>query len=94
MGFTRFVRRTASQTKVPIVGLQKRGTFSMNAAAVAALRAEGDLDQDGDLLVEFFYDPDEKLVGGRRRERLHRQEAAQLGVVPSCGPSFHSTPQD
>lgn len=65
MGFQTFNRRSARISRDPWITIQKRGTFSLNAAS-AAMLAGGD-DPDG-LPVELLFDPDEKIVGIRRAE--------------------------
>lgn len=63
MAFQRFTRKTAALTRDPVVGIQKRGTFSMNASAVQILRATRDLGIDEEVVVEFLYDPESQTVG-------------------------------
>jgi hypothetical protein len=66
MEFERFDRRSRPTSTDPIMAIQKRGTFSLNAAAYAMLEKAGaPRDNNGRLHAEILYSPTEKVVGLR-----------------------------
>lgn len=69
MRFERFERRSRPSTTEPIMAIQKRGTFSLNAAAYAMLeREEVPRDKDGRLHAELLFSPEDRVVGLRAAE--------------------------
>ena len=63
MGFEEFSRRAAAATRDPVVGIQKRGTFSLNAGAVEALRnLAGMSGEEENVRVKLLFDRDRQLI--------------------------------
>jgi hypothetical protein len=66
MQFETFERRSRPTSTEPIMAIQKRGTFSMNAAAYALLeREDAPRDKGGRIHAQLLFDPNEKVVGLR-----------------------------
>jgi hypothetical protein len=63
MAFEKFSRKSAGKSSEPFVTIQRRGTFSMNAASAKLLSGGQPVEK---LPLELFYDKDEKAVGLRR----------------------------
>ena len=62
MAFEVFRRKSRPTVKDPIIGMQSRGTFSLNAAAYKLVRGDR---EDDELHVELLYDADEQVIGIR-----------------------------
>lgn len=60
MAFEKFSRKSAGKSTDPFVTIQRRGTFSMNAAAAHLLSGGKSVDK---VPIELLYDKDEKIVG-------------------------------
>jgi hypothetical protein len=81
MAFEVFTRKSRPTSTVATIGIQTRGTFSLNAAAFQLLveaqkgkralsetvkKAEGKTEKGGkDVFIEFLYDSDRKMAGIR-----------------------------
>lgn len=63
--FEEFSRKSAGRTNQPKVTIQKGGTMSLNAAAAALLRLEGESEEDP-IPVVLLYHEGSKTVGMRR----------------------------
>ena len=68
MAFEVFNRKAARITGEPMITIQKRGNFSLNAAAVAMLRRQ-DEKEDAVMPVLLLYNRDEEIVAIRRADR-------------------------
>ena len=64
MPFEEFRRRSRPVTGQPVVGIQNRGTISLNIAAYNLLTAIKE-PVDSNLSLRFLYDPERKIVAFR-----------------------------
>jgi len=64
MAFEVFRRRSRPVSGQPTIGLQNRGTLSLNAAAFKLL-ADMVQPTDAKIFVQFLYDPEKRVIGLR-----------------------------
>lgn len=69
MAFKKFDRRARPTVTEPIMAIQKKGTFSINAATFELLARRGvERDENGRIHAELFFDDEEQIVGLRAAE--------------------------